>query len=240
MSSNTLKLVWKDADSLSIAAAHYFILAAKKSIAKKDSFIVALSGGSTPKKLFQLLASASFCKSIDWKKVFIIWGDERFVPHSNEESNYKMAKEALLQHVAIPKKNILAIPTSHSPEICAAAYQESLKVLLGKKGIIDLTLLGMGDDGHTASLFPNTDILYENKKWVKEVWLEDKQVWRISLTYPLLNKSNEIMFLVAGAAKAPIIKHIFAKSAKLKFPVQNIQLKKGTIMWLLDEAAVQK
>ena len=238
--SNTLKFVWKDADALSVAAAHYFVLAAQKSIAAKDSFIVALSGGSTPKKLFQLLATPAFSNNINWKKVFIIWGDERFVPHTHDDSNYKMAKETLLQHVAIPKKNILAIPTHQAPELCAAAYQESLKALLGKKGVIDLTLLGMGDDGHTASLFPNTDILNENKKWVKEVWLEDKQVWRISLTYPLLNKSHEIMFLVAGAAKAPIIKTIFAKNARLKFPVQDIQLKKGTMVWLLDEAAVQK
>lgn len=238
--NSTIKLIWKDADALSIAAAHYFVLSAQKSILNKGQFVVALSGGSTPKKLFQLLATPEFSRNIDWKKVFVIWGDERYVPHTDDDSNFKMANEALLKHVAIPKKNIFAIPTSKTPEICAAEYEKNLKLLLGTKGIIDLTLLGMGDDGHTASLFPNTDILEENKKWVKQVWLDDKQVWRISLTYLLINKSSEVLFLVAGAAKAPIIKHIFAKNAKLKYPVQNIQLKKGSITWLLDDAAIAK
>lgn len=234
---NAIKLIWENAEALSIAAAHYFVERCTKTIAEKGSFSVSLSGGSTPKRLYQLLATPAFSRNIDWKKVILFWGDERFVPHTHEDSNYRMVKEALLDHVKIPKKNIVAMPTKAGPSNCATQYEKMLENLLGKKKQIDLTLLGMGDDGHTSSLFPGTDVLYEKKKFIKEVWVESKQTYRLSSTYRLINNSREVMFLVAGAIKAPIVKHVFSKNAKAIYPVQGVSLKKGNITWMLDEAA---
>lgn len=232
-----LKLVWENAEALSVAAAHYFVERCAKHIAEKGSFSVSLSGGSTPKRLYQLLATPAFSRNIDWKKVFLFWGDERFVPHTHEESNYKMVKEALLDHVKIPKKNVFAVPTKGEAKDCALQYEKTIQQVLGKQMQIDLTLLGMGDDGHTSSLFPGTDVLSEKKRFIKEVWVESKQTFRISSTYRFINNSKEVMFLVTGAAKAPVLKYIFAKNAKAKYPVQDVNLKKGNAIWMLDEAA---
>lgn len=235
-----IKLIWENAEALSIAAAHYFVERCNKSIAETGRFIVALSGGSTPKALYQLLATPQFSRNIDWKNVHLLWGDERFVPHTHEDSNYRMVKEALLDHVKVPRKNILAMPTKGEAKDCAVQYEKAIADTLGKKMQVDLTLLGMGDDGHTASLFPGTDILNERKTYIKEVWVESKQTYRLSFTYRLIDNSKEAMFLVAGAAKAPVVKHIFSKNAKHKFPVQEVDLKKGTAIWMLDEAAMGK
>ncbi len=232
-----VKLVWENAEALSVAAAHYFVERSAKSIAEKGNFSVSLSGGSTPKRLYQLLATPAFSRNIDWKNVRLFWGDERFVPHAHEDSNYRMVKEALLDHVKIPKKNIFAMPTKGEVTDCAMAYEKKMKEVLGRKMQIDLTLLGMGDDGHTSSLFPGTEVLDETKRFIKEVWVETKQTYRLSSTYRLINNSREAIFLVAGAAKTPVVKHIFSKNAKLKYPVQNVALKKGDILWMLDEAA---
>lgn len=230
--------IWQDAEKLSLAAAYFFVRSYKESVAKTGRFAVALSGGSTPKRLYEILATPEFSRNIDWKKVLIFWGDERFVPHTDAESNYRMVKEALFDKIKIPAKNIFAVPVKGWPQDCAEQYEATIKNILGRTASFDLTLLGMGDDGHTASLFPETKILEENKKLVKEVWVDAKQTWRISLTYPIINKSKEIMFLVAGKTKAPVIKKIFsARALKNPYPVQGVQLKKGNIIWMLDEAA---
>ncbi|MBO9617722.1 MAG: 6-phosphogluconolactonase [Niabella sp.] len=236
--SNPVKLIWKDKEALSLAAAYYFVDACAKSIAANDRFTVAFSGGSTPKRLFELLAQPEFSSNIDWKKVFIFWSDERFVPHTSDESNYKTSKIALLDHVKIPKKNIFITPTKGEPAACAAAYEASVKTVLGRNASFDLTLLGMGDDGHTASLFPGTTLLNEQKRLVKEVWVESKQTWRISFTYPLINKSKQVMLLVGDANKYPVLKKIFVKNAKHLFPVQGVNPAKGQTIWMLDAAAV--
>ncbi|MCH5600324.1 6-phosphogluconolactonase [Niabella ginsengisoli] len=221
-----IKLIWENAEALSIAAAHYFVERCNNSIADKGNFTVSLSGGSTPKRLYQLLATPAFSRNIDWKKVQLFWGDERFVPHTHEDSNYRMVKEALLDHVKIPRKNVFAMPTKGDASACANQYENMMEEVLGKKMQIDLTFLGLGDDGHTSSLFPGTDVLQEQKKFIKEVWVESKQTFRLSSTYRLINNSKEVMFLVAGAAKAPVIKHIFSKNAKAIYPVQDVNLKK--------------
>ncbi|MFT4092564.1 MAG: 6-phosphogluconolactonase [Niabella sp.] len=232
-----IKLIWQDAENLSTAAAFYFVERCNRSIADHGRFSVSLSGGSTPKRLYQLLATPPFAGNIDWKKVQLFWGDERFVPPAHEDSNYRMVKEALLDHIKIPRKNIFAMPTKGDAKDCAAQYEKTIEDALGKKTQIDLTLLGMGDDGHTSSLFPGTDVLNEKKRFIKEVWVESKQTYRLSSTYRLINNSKEVMFLVAGAAKAPVIKHIFSKNAKALYPVQGVDLKKGTVTWMLDKAA---
>jgi len=220
-------------ESLSIAAAHFFTAVYSTSITAHDKFIVALSGGSTPKRLYELLATPEFSSNINWKKVFIFFSDERYVPHNHTESNFNMAAEALLQHIPIPGNNIFAIPVSASPEKDALAYEAAVKqVTADNRFAFDLVLLGMGADGHTASLFPGNKILDEKKRLVKEVFVEEKNIYRISFTLPLINRAKQILILVNGNEKEPVLKKISGgrKSSK-PLPVQ---LLKGNILWMVS------
>ena len=232
-------ICWKDPESLSLTAAHFFVTECHRSIALHGRFIVALSGGNTPKRLYQLLATPEFSKNIPWKKVFLFWSDERFLPHTDPESNYRMVKENLLDHISIPKKNIYPTPVKSSPRLCAAKYEASIKKIFpGKAPAFDWVLLGVGEDGHTASLFPATNILKKKKRLVKEVWVESKQTWRISFTLPLINKAVQIIFLVVGKEKAAVVATALAnKKTKHSLPIQLVQPDKGIIYWLLDDAA---
>ena len=235
--NTAIKLIWQNVEILSRAAAHYFVKTCAESIAARDRFVVILSGGSTPKRLYELLPMPEYSRNINWKKVLLLWGDERFVPHTAYDSNYKMTKESLIDKIKIPKKNVFPIPVQGWPQDCASAYEKTVKTILCKGATPDLTLLGMGDDGHTASLFPYTNIITEDKKLVKEVWVDAEQAWRISLTYPLLNRSKNIMFLVTGESKAPVLKKIFSKRKLQKpYPVQGISPARGLTLWMLDEA----
>ena len=237
--NNKTILTWKDADELAQAAAYFFVAESQRCVAEKGRFVVALSGGSTPKKLFQLLAQPHISRNIPWKQVFLFWSDERFVPLTDDDSNYKMAKECLLDHIAIPKKNVFATPVKGEAKDCAKQYESELKEFFGgKKTAFDWIMLGMGPDGHTASLFPGTDILEEKKRLVKQVWVESKNTWRISFTYPLINKAANVIFLVSGAEKAAMLKTVLKKGTpKNPLPIQNIQ-PAGQAWWLVDEAAM--
>ncbi len=219
---------------MSVAAAHFFIAACHQAIAKHGRFSVALSGGNTPKRLYEILGTPEFSKNIPWKHVFLFWSDERFVPHTSADSNYNMVKKSLLDHIDIPPRNVFAVPTSGSPDQCARQYEASIKKFFGTKpASFDWMLLGTGSDGHTASLFPNTPVLVENRRAIKEVWVADKQTWRITFTYPLINRSKQIIFLVAGEEKAHVVNAVFSKKTKKVFPVQYVTAEKS--MWLLDE-----
>jgi len=237
--TTTQVLKWKDAESLSIATAHFFVTECHRCIAKHGRFVIALSGGNTPKRLYQLLATPEFSNNIPWKKVFLFWSDERFVPQTDAESNYRMVKENLLDHISIPKKNIFPTPVKNSPKLGAAKYEASIKKIFAyKEPVFDWILLGVGEDGHTASLFPGTNILKKKKRLVKEVWIEQKQTWRISFTLPLINKAAQVIFLVAGKEKAKIVATALAnKKTKSLLPVQLVQPGKGIIYWLLDDEA---
>ncbi|MEO7762813.1 MAG: 6-phosphogluconolactonase [Ferruginibacter sp.] len=218
---------------LSTAAAHFFTIAYDKNIARHGKFIVALSGGSTPKKMYQLLATTPFSKNINWKKVFIFFSDERYVPHTDTESNFNMASAALLDHIPIPRKNIFAIPTGSTPAKDAARYEKEIKKITGsKKPAFHLVLLGMGTDGHTASLFPGNEILHEKKRLVKEVFLQDKNIYRISFTLPLINRAKQILILVNGKEKEPVLKKIIA-NRKTTNPMP-VQLVNANILWMVS------
>ena len=220
-------------ESLSIAAAHFFTAECDRCIMKNNRFMVALSGGNTPRRLYELLASPSFSKNINWKKVYIFFSDERYVPPDNDESNFKMAVTTLLHHVPVPRKNIFAIPTSSTPAKDAAKYELDLKKIFGSRiPAFDLVLLGMGDDGHTASLFPDSEILKEKNRLIKEVYIKEKQAWRISFTLPLINHAKQILLLVSGKEKAPVLKKVMSKrKTKSLLPVQLI---KGNILWMIS------
>jgi len=230
--------IWKDAEALSIAAAHFFVAECHRCIAKKGKFVVALSGGNTPKRLYQLLGSPDFNCNIPWDNVFLFWSDERFVPHTDADSNYRMVKENLLNYISIPEKNIFATPVNGTAKDCAKEYEQTIHTFFGNKIVFDCVLLGLGNDGHTASLFPGTTIVKEKKKLVKEVWAEEKKTWRISFTLPLINRAAQIIFLVAGKEKAAIVADVINhKKIKPAFPSQLVKPEKGTICWMLDEEA---
>jgi len=230
------KTVWKDHEAMSIAAAHFFVAACLNAIRKHGKFSVALSGGTTPKRFYEIVATNEFSRNIAWKKVFLFWSDERFVVHTSPESNYNMVKKALLDKTDIPPRNIFPVPVTGDPGQNARQYEAAIKKFFGgKQAAFDWVLLGTGEDGHTASLFPNSPVLVENRRLVKQVWLEEKQSWRISFTYPLINKAKQIIFLVSGKEKTEVINAVFNKPVKKIFPVQYVD--PGKSMWMIDKAA---
>ncbi len=229
--------IWKDTEAASIAAAYFFVTECHRCIAKKGKFVVALSGGNTPKRLYQLLASPEFSRNIPWNNIFLFWSDERYVPQTDADSNYRMVKENLLDHISIPLNNIFPMPVNSTPKEAAKEYETTIRHFFNnKKNVFDWLLLGLGEDGHTASLFADTVILKEKKRFIKEVWVKQKQTWRISFTLPLINKATQIIFLVSGKEKATVVADILTHKKKYPaLPSQLIKPVKGTIYWILDE-----
>lgn len=214
-----------------------------ESINDHGSFHLALAGGSSPKTLYQLLATSAFTESIDWDKVHIYFGDERCVAPEHADSNYRMAKESLLDHVPIPATQIYRMEGEKDPAEAASAYASLLKQHLphADNGApeFDLVLLGLGADGHTASLFPDTDILDKTDTPVAAVYVDKLECWRISLTLPIINQARYVMLLVAGAQKADIIRHLWhhIEGAAL-LPVQQVK-PAGELLWMLDSEAAR-
>jgi len=232
----TIKTIWPDALALSHAAAYLIVTESNKAVQQKGFFTIALSGGSTPKILFELLAQPPYKNNIPWEKVIIAFGDERFVPPTSVESNYKMAHDSLLKHVDIPKKNILAIPTVKiTTDQSSSTYEKAIKKHISIKNPFDLVLLGIGEEGHTASIFPGSKLLTDKKRWVQNIWVKEKNMDRISFTMPFINQSKNIAFLVSGKSKAAIVKKIFSKSGA-SLPAAMAKGTKNTF-WFLDEAA---
>ncbi len=218
--------------------AEKIITAYKNSVAQQGRFSIALSGGNTPQKLYVLLSQEKYASQVDWKKVFVFWGDERCVPFDAPDNNGRMAMLAWLNHVSIPAENIFRIPVDKDPAIAAAEYEMTIqKHFMETHPIFDLILLGLGTDGHTASLFPGTAILGETKSLVKEVFVKEKKVYRISFTYPLINNARNIMFLVTGRDKAGIVCSILTGNANQSFPAQSVKAVHGELFWYLDEQA---
>jgi 6-phosphogluconolactonase len=207
--------------------------------AAKGPFRVALSGGSTPKALYRVLASDGFRERFPWQRVFWYWGDERFVPYDHGESNFGMAREAMLAHAPVPRENIYPIPTDGDPEEAARRYERTLKDAYGSptldpaRPLFDCTLLGLGEDGHTASLLPGDKLLDERKRWVAAVRHGRPEI-RITLTFPVLESSRHVAFLVAGEGKAAVLRRIRAGDSQL--PAARL-LPLGELIWFVDRAA---
>jgi 6-phosphogluconolactonase len=231
------RMIWNDHEAMSEAAAHFFVAACHQAITNEGRFSVALSGGHTPKRFYELLASAEFTKNINWKKVFLFWSDERFVVHNSPESNYNLVKKSLLNKIDIPLKNIFPVPVDDDPSYNARQYEATIKKFFNnKRASFDWVLLGTGEDGHTASLFPNTPVLIENKRLIKQVWLENQQSWRITFTYPLITRARQIIFLVSGKEKMQVVKTVFSHPVKKIYPVQYINAERS--LWMVDKMAV--
>ena len=231
-----------DLRGLSQAAAEEFVTQATGTVRANGRFTVALSGGSTPKSLFSLLAS-TFRDQLPWDKMFFFWGDERHVPPDHPESNYRMAYEALLSKVPVPAENVFRAPAENPDANQAAAdYEQTLRKFFelspGTFPRLDLILLGMGPDGHTASLFPGTSGLREKSRLVVANWVEKFKAYRITFTLPVLNNAAVVTFLVGGADKAETVREVLEGSQPAElFPSKLIHPTNGRLMWMLDQAA---
>jgi 6-phosphogluconolactonase len=233
-----MKKVYHDMNEVCVKTAEWFVAEANEAIAKHGKFTVALSGGSTPRQLFMELAKPEWQKQMDWSKVFVFWGDERFVARTDAQSNQKMARETLLDHVPVAEKNIIPVPFLATAELSAKQYEVELKKTFSNLPKIDLILLGLGADGHTASLFPGSLALTEETRWVCPSQPKAGGPERITLTYPVINNGELVCFLVTGAEKAAIVKEILeATSGSEEYPAQRIQPTSGKLLWILDRAA---
>jgi len=232
-----------NADALAKAAADHIVKLAAKAITESGRFSIALSGGSTPRTLYQLLAAEPYIKQIDWQNVHFFWGDERSVPPDDTDSCYLMARESLLNHISTPAAQIHRIHGELKPAESAEDYEKTLRTFFtAKLPRFDLILLGMGDDGHTASLFPNTTALDETGKWVTSNYVTTvKQNWRVTLTAPAINAAANIAFLVSGSGKAERLQQVLqGKYQPRELPSQLINPTEGNLIWFVDQPAAEK
>ena len=222
--------------------AAYFVTIANNAIVQTGKFSVALSGGASPKKLYELLSSPSFKEKVDWQKVDFFFGDERYVPQTDSNSNYLMAKKALFEPLQIGHAHIFAVDTSLEVDNAAQQYAVAItKYFTADKIQFDLVLLGLGDNAHTASLFPHTTVLHDTIPSVKAVYLEDQKKYRITFTAPLINQAHHVAFLVYGDAKATAVHHVIEDKRDIEnIPAQLIVPLEGNLEWFLDTRAASQ
>jgi 6-phosphogluconolactonase len=233
-------VICPDLESLSHQAARRLLAACRATQKEPRTPIrLALAGGSTPRCLYELLAGSEFRDKIPWSQVHFFWGDERMVPQDHPQSNYRMAQEALLKHVPVLRSNIHPILTQASPEEAAQAYENELRKHFGR-GVpaFDLVLLGLGGDGHTASLFPGAGALEEKQRLAVAHRPGQKGFDRVTLTLPVLNQARRVFFLVAGKDKATALQAAVTGGGQL--PAQQVAPRNGELVWLVDAAAASR
>ena len=226
--------------ALADAAAGRFVAAAGDAISSRGQFIVALSGGSTPRDTYRQLATEALVSRVTWSRVQVLWGDERCVPPDHAESNYRMARETLLDRVPVPAANVHRIHGEDDPATAAGVYEATLRALLRTPAgaRIDLVLLGLGEDGHTASLFPGSAAVHEQTRWVMAARAAAASMWRITLTPAVINAAAEVLFLVSGGAKAGILRRVLEGPRRPEeLPAQAIAASNGRVRWCVDAAA---
>lgn len=232
--------VVSDTQALNHAAADEFVNCATTAFRERGRFCVALSGGKTPRAIYSLLAE-KYADSVSWEQVFVFFGDERHVPPDHPDSNFRMANESLLSHVPIPAKNIHRVQAELAPPMAADQYQATLQEFFslhdGELPRFDLVMLGMGEDGHTASLFPGTAALEETSRTVVANHVEKLQTDRITLTFPVLNSASEVLITIAGENKAPVIRDIVNSPEQNLFPIQRVRPRHGRLLWLVEQQA---
>ena len=233
--------ILKNTADLARAAAKHFVARCNEALSARGEFTVALSGGSTPKILYQLLADPTepFRDQISWAKIHFFWSDERHVPPDHPDSNFRTAKEAMLAHVPVSTINVHRIPSENPSALEAAKEYERILLESTKQNLpqLDLILLGLGPDGHTASIFPGSEVLHETKRLVAAPWVEKLKTYRITMTLPLLNNGRSVVFLVSGAEKAEIVTEVLQGSDR--YPSQKVKPVNGELLWMLDEAAAK-
>jgi 6-phosphogluconolactonase len=230
------------AQDLARAGAELFVARSGEAVARRGFFTVALSGGSTPRILYELPADPNgpFREQLPWSKIHFFWTDERHVPPDHSDSNYRMANEAMLTHVPVSRDNVHRV-MSENPSAAEAAEEyerEVLKSVPGSPPRFDVILLGLGADGHTASLFPGSEVLHETKRLVAAPWIEKLKTYRITMTLPLINNAALVLFLVSGAEKAEIVREVL--EGPKRYPAQEINPTNGELLWMLDKEAASK
>ncbi len=232
----------KTEDELSLIAAESITALIEKVLKEQDRFTIALSGGNTPRKLYQQLATPAFFNRIPWHQLHFFWGDERVVPYEDERNNARMAQEQLLQHVPVIKEQVHMIRTDLDPHQSAQEYENILRDYFGESiHSFDLVLLGLGDDGHTLSLFPGYENIHEKEKWVMAYFLAEQNMFRITLTTPIVNRALNTFFLVAGGSKAVPLQHVmYGIHDPDLYPAQLIQPYTGRCEWYVDQQAARE
>lgn len=231
--------VFEDYEAMSQAAAALFSRSARQAVRTRGRFAVALAGGSTPARTYELLSREPYRERIPWGDVHIFWGDERCVPADDPRSNQRMARRALLDSVPIPPAQIHPIDGTLAPDIAALEYDSDLRVLAQEKtGFLDLVLLGLGEDGHTASLFPGTSALDASNRWVLPVAPTPNRLARITLTPQFINHARQIVFLVSGSGKVDVLRRVLeGQSDDDDLPARSIQPTSGELRWMIDRKA---
>jgi len=240
--------VFQTTDTLYEAAAHFIVDRANKAIAERGRFVISLSGGQTPKKLYALLAKPHFSTKMPWKKTFVFWGDERCVPLDGERNNAHQAKKILLDKVDIPISNIHIIPVDLTPAEAAASYEKELNAFFeGEPLRFDLILLGLGENGHTASIFPGTKLVGDESIGIRDLYIEDEGItvgpsyadgFRVTMTAPLINEARNILFLVTGEGKTVVLNKVLnGPYLPDKYPAQLIKPVDGELIWFVDSKA---
>lgn len=231
--------IYPTLQEVSMAAAELFVQKVSQAVKQRGQCHVVLAGGETPRHTYEIVGASPYCARLPWKDIHMYWGDERCVPAAHHLSNQKMARQSLLNHVPIPPENIHPITYEDSPQQAAEKYELLLRQLLGQTHPqFDLILLGLGNDGHTASLFPYTDVLQEKESWVSPVYLQEQDMYRITLTPPILNQGRDILFLISGANKQQVVREVVeGPKDTTRLPAQLIQPPNGNVYWLLDQEA---
>jgi 6-phosphogluconolactonase len=234
--------IFSGTGDLARAAAKYLAARSNEAVVQRGSFTVALSGGSTPKILYQLLADSNepFRNQIPWANTHFFWSDERHVPPDHPDSNYRMVNEVMLSRVPVRESNVHRV-ASENPNAAEAAeaYEETLvQITAADLPRLDLILLGVGADGHTASIFPGSEILHETTRLVAAPWIEKLKTYRITMTLPLLNNAASVLFLVSGAEKAQIVREVLQDERG--YPAQAVKPTNGDLLWMLDKKAASK
>lgn len=231
--------IQKDPQAVAIALAEWITQTIEDALQKQNRFTWVLTGGNSPKALYEMLAASPYKERIAWNRLHIFWGDERAVPFSDNRNNAKMTYEHLLNKVPVIPEQVHVIRTDIAPERSALEYEKILQGYFGAEGAsFDLVLSGMGDDGHTLSLFPGTEVIHEKKAWVKAFYLEAQQMYRITLTAPVVNRASDVVFLAFGANKAKALYEVLEGDRNIDlYPSQVIQPVSGRLHWFVDSAA---
>jgi len=226
-------------DELARAAADHFAALSQEAIANHGHFSVALAGGSTPRATYEILATIEYAQKVNWERVHVFWGDERMVSPGHEDSNYRLAVDAMLKVIPISKDNIHRILGEARPQDAARAYEGTIREFFNPHTTsFDLILLGMGDDGHTASLFPGTMAVHEDTLQVMAHFVEKLAAWRVTFTPRLINAAENVTFLVSSERKARRLRQVLVGPYQPEvLPAQIVRPSRGRLRWLIDEAA---
>jgi len=231
--------VLPDLESVSRAAAELLVKQALEAISERGLFSLVLSGGETPRRMYELLSKEAFRDRLPWEQVHVFWGDERCVPSDDPRSNEHMVRQALLDHVSIPATQIHPIHCTRPHRGTAEEYQAVIRAFFkDRQPRFDLILLGLGGDGHTASLFPKTNVLDERACWVAELYVDGQDFHRVTLTVPIINQAAMVAFLVVGGSKARVLQEVLeGPFDPYRLPAQLIHPASGKMIWLVDEEA---